>query len=95
MNTLAGTYAPLSTVTMEGLVRLSSFDKNRIKDNHEFLVFEADCGYDVIVILGGDFLTKVGMSLNYKELIVEWLGNVIPVESLHKQNALAAHVDSS
>ena len=26
--------------------------------------------------------------------MVEWLGNTIPMESLHKSNTLAAHVDS-
>ena len=91
MNTLAGTYTPLGPATMEGL-RLPSFDKNRIIDDHEFLVFDADCRYDVII--GIDFLTKVGMDLNYKELIIEWVGNAIPMESLHRPNALAAHVDS-
>ena len=56
------------------------------------LVFETDYRYDVI--LGGDFLTKVGVNLTYKELKVEWLGNTIPMESLNRPNALAAHVDS-
>ena len=37
MNTLAGTYAPLGKVTVEGL-RLPSFDKNRIIDNHDFSI---------------------------------------------------------
>ena len=39
-------------------------------------------------------MSKVGMTLNYKDLKVEWLGNTIPMESLNKPNALAAHVDS-
>ena len=56
------------------------------------LVFETDYRHDVI--LGWDFLTKVGVNLTYKERKVEWLGNTIPMESLSRPNALAAHVDS-
>ena len=68
MNTLAGVYASLETISMEG-IRLPAFDKNRIVDNHEFLVFEQKCRYDII--LGGDFLAKVGTILDYKNLEVE------------------------
>ena len=39
-------------------------------------------------------MSKVGITLNYKELKIEWLGNTIPMESLNEQNDLAAHVDS-
>ena len=63
MNTLAGIYAPLGTILMEG-IRLPAFDKNRIVDNHKFLVFEQECRYNII--LGGDFLAKVGMNFDYK-----------------------------
>ena len=93
MNAFAWTYAPLGKETIEGL-RLLSFGKNRIiVDNHEFLLFEADCRYDVI--LGGDFLAKVGMNLDYKELEVEWLGNAIPIYGKPlRPNALATHIDS-
>ena len=81
MNTWAGVYAPLGTVSMED-IRLPAFDKNRIVDNHEFGVFEQECRYDIL--LGGDFLAKVGMNLDYKNLEVEWLGNTILIESTNQ-----------
>ena len=90
MRTLAGTYAPLGTADMHGM-RLPAFDKNRVIDQHTFHVFDADCRYDVI--LGGDFLEKIGMNLLYKSLEIEWYGNTIPMETLHKPSLLANHIE--
>jgi len=61
---------------------LPAFDKNRVISDHSFEVFDADCRYDVI--LGADFLEKVGMNLRYSDLTVEWLGNTIPMQTLGK-----------
>ena len=91
LNTLAGVYAPLGRVTMKNM-RLPAFDKNRIISEHEFHVFDANCQYDVI--LGGDFLSKVGMNLKYDTLEVEWFGNTIPMVSLQKPNQVANYVES-
>ena len=74
MRTLAGTYSPLGTVHMWG-IRLPAFDKHRVIAEHPFHVFESDCRYDII--LGGDFLEKIGMDLLYQSLEIEWLGNVL------------------
>ena len=90
MRTLAGTYAPLGTVQMKGM-RLPAFDKHRVIEEHQFHVFESDCRYDVI--LGGDFLEKIGMNLLYKTLEIEWLGNVLPMETIDKPDRVAAHVE--
>ena len=62
INTLAGTYAPSGSASIKGM-RLPVFDKNRIIDEHNFMVFDQPCNYDII--LGGDFLRKIGMNLNY------------------------------
>ena len=70
MNTLAGTYAPLGSVEIKGM-QLPAFDKIRIIDNSNFMVFEQPRNYDVI--LGGDFLRKIRVSLHYKDLTIEWL----------------------
>ena len=59
-NTLAGAYASQGSIEMRGM-RMPAFDKNRIIDHHSFEVFDSDCKYDVI--LGGDFLRKIGMNL--------------------------------
>ena len=47
MNTLAGTYAPLGSVELKGM-RLPAFDKNRIISEHDFMVFDQQCSYDMI-----------------------------------------------
>ena len=60
-------------------------------ENHEFHVFESDCRYDVI--LGGDFLEKIGMNLLYETLEVEWLGNVMPMETINKPDQVASQVE--
>ena len=65
INTLAGTYTPLGSVSIKGLC-LPAFDKNRIIDEHNVMVIDQPCNYDMI--LGGDFLRKIGMNLNYKEI---------------------------
>ena len=91
MNTLAGAYSPLGSVDIRGM-RLPAFDKNRIIDQHEFLVFDAQCKYDII--LGGDFLKKIGMNLKYDNLEVEWLGNTIPMQTMDNSNMVAAHVET-
>ena len=47
-NTLAGAYASLGNIEMNG-IRLPAFDKNRIIENHDFKVFDVDCNYDIIL----------------------------------------------
>ena len=62
-------------------MRLPAFDKNRIIDKHNFMVFDQPCNYDII--LGGDFLRKIGTKLNYADLSIDWLGNTAPMDSLN------------
>ena len=54
-------------------------------------MFESKCRYDVI--LGGDFLEKIGMNLLYKSLEIEWLGNVMPMETINKPDQVASQVE--
>ena len=42
--------------------------------------------------MGGDFLAKAGINLKYDDLTVEWLGNVIPMETMGKSTSAAAQV---
>ncbi len=88
--TLAGAYASKGNVQISG-IRLPAFDKNRKIEGHDFEVFEGDCAYDII--LGGDFLAKVGMNLKYNDLIVERLGNTIPMETMDRSTSAASQVD--
>ena len=90
IRTLAGMYLPLGMVCMEG-IRLPAFDKHCVVEKHNFHVFDSNCRYGVI--LGGDFLEKIGMNLLYQSLEIEWLGNVMPMETIDKPNQVAAHVE--
>lgn len=86
MNTLAGTYAPLGSVEIKGM-QLPAFDKNRIIAEHGFMVFDQHCSYDII--LGGDFLRKIGMNLQYDDLTIEWLGKTASMNSLNNPQLVA------
>ena len=90
IRTLAGTYSPLGTVQMRGM-HFPAFDKHRVIAEHHFHVFESDCRYDII--LGGDFLEKIGMNLLYQSLEIEWLGNILPMETINKPDQVATHVE--
>ncbi|KAL7531724.1 hypothetical protein ACHAWF_003887, partial [Thalassiosira exigua] len=90
IQTLAGAYAPLGQAKFNG-IRLPAFDKNRVIEDHEFYVFDQQCKYDVI--LGNDFLRKIGTNLKYETLEIEWLGNTVPMETLDGTNLIAAHVE--
>ena len=94
MNTLAGTYASLGSIRsiqMKGM-RLPAFENNRTIDSHEFLILDSACNYDII--LGGDFLKKMRMNLNYADLVVDWLSNIVPMQSMNMPSLVAAHIDS-
>ena len=72
--------------------QLPAFDKNRIIAEHNFMVFDQQCNYDVI--LGGDFLRKIGMNLHYNDLTIEWLGNTAPMDSLNNPELVAKEAES-
>ena len=36
---------------------------------------------------------KIGMNLLYQILEIEWLGNVIPMETINKPDQVAVHVE--
>jgi hypothetical protein len=59
-------------------VRLPEFDENRRITQQTCLVFNNDsCNYDII--LGTNFLTKVGIKLNYEQNQMEWFDTVLPL----------------
>ena len=78
MNTLAGTYESGGEVMPKGL-RLPELDKSRNTEEQKALVFDANCRYDVI--LGNDFINKVGIDIKGSNGTVEWLGNSIPMRA--------------
>ena len=68
----------------------------RIKQARGHILMQALAGnYALLkscdVILGGDFLEKIGLNLKYDTLEMEWLGNVVPMEMLNTPEAVGAH----
>ena len=80
VSTLAGTVSVTDTVRLRQ-IKLPEFDKNRTIDECKAYVFDAPCQYDVLI--GADFLKKLGAKLDYESGIVEWLGNTIPMRNPH------------
>ena len=54
-------------------IKLPEFDKNGKISEQTALIFNNACKYDVI--LGADFLTKIGMDLKYSTGEMEWHRN--------------------
>ena len=46
------------------------------------IVFDSNCRYDLI--LGGDFLQKTGIIINYKECQIEWLDRKLPLRNAYE-----------
>ena len=60
MTTVEGIYESGGEVTLQ-YIHLPELDKNRIVNNQISLLFDSDCGYDVII--GSDFLQKAGIDI--------------------------------
>ena len=84
LKTLAGKVAACEMVTLRDL-RLPEFDKNRRIEQQKALVFDTECRYDII--LGTDFLSKAGISINYDTGFMEWYENIIPLRDPISLNA--------
>ena len=78
VNTLAGTMTTKGTITLKGM-RLPEFDRNRLIEQREFKTFSIPCKYDLI--LGADFLKKLGIRLDYKNLMIELAGIKQPMNT--------------
>ena len=51
------------------------------------IVFDSNCCYDII--LGGEFLQKTGIKINYTECQIEWLDGQLPLgnaNEFHKED---------
>ena len=46
------------------------------------IMFNANCHYDVI--LGGDFLQKMGININYTEGHIKWLDGQLPLRNAYE-----------
>jgi len=89
-NTIAGNYAPVGSLLGEG-IKFPEFDANLTVDSQEFLVFDAKCSFDLI--LGNDFLRKIGLIVDYERLELGWQGKRIPMNSNFTKERLSAAID--
>jgi hypothetical protein len=91
VNTLAGLLAPIGGITLEGL-RLPEFDRAVSVDRHEFQVFTSQCKYDLII--GMDLMTRLGITINLKDLTVTCFGQTLPMNTSNfTKERLSAFVD--
>ncbi len=90
-NTIAGTYQPAGQVTLED-IKLPEFDANLLIDKQELLIFDAECKYDLI--LGNDFLIKMGLVIDLENLELSWQGRTIPMNSKFSKERLSACIEA-
>ena len=76
MTTVEGVYESGGELSLQN-IRIPELDKNIIFNNQTALVFDSDCRYDVI--LGSDFLQKVGIDIKFSAGRVKCFGNTIPL----------------
>ena len=77
-NTTAGTFNTDSWVSLNDVV-LPEFDRNKHIPHHHALVFDGNVRYDLI--LGRDFLNKIGIRLHHDTDEMEWLGTKVEMKS--------------
>ena len=58
-------------------IRLPEFDKNRQIDEIKALIFDNECKYDII--FGADFLSWIGLIIDYRHGNMDWYGNTLPM----------------
>ena len=58
-------------------IRLPEFDKNRRIDQIKALIFDNECKYDII--FGADFLSWIGLNILYRQGVIDWCGNTLPM----------------
>ena len=81
VNTIAGTMTATKMVHLRNL-KLPEFDKNRIISEQKALIFDNKCPY--AIILGSDFLTRIGLDIKYSTGEMEWYDNTLPMRELWK-----------
>ena len=77
-NTLAGVLVSNRFVSLNEIM-LPEFDKAKKIDSHHALVFDSDCQYDMI--LGRDFLQKIGFKFNFESHTMQWLENIVSMKT--------------
>jgi len=77
--TIEGTFTSKLAVSLGNLV-LPEFDRNKTIDSQMALVFDGDSRYDVI--LGRNFLHKMGMRIDFEHKRMEWMDHLVPMRDV-------------
>jgi hypothetical protein len=75
---------------------LPEFDRKKRINSHHALVFSGPSRYDII--LGRDFLLKIGMELNFKNNWMKWIDNTVLMKDAtfwNEQGALGSRPKSN
>ena len=83
LKTIAGNFVVNRKVYVRDII-LPEFSKSRQVDGHEMFVFNEHCPYDVI--LGCDFLKKIGLKLDFESGIIEWMDDKVAMKDRHHWN---------
>ncbi|MFM7530879.1 MAG: retropepsin-like aspartic protease [Nodosilinea sp.] len=75
--TLAGAVSTNQFVVMHE-ISLPEFDRNKKIDKHGAFVFDGPCNYDLI--LGRDFLERIGFKLDFDQLKMRWINKEIDMK---------------
>ena len=76
IKTIAGSMNTSELVKLRN-IRLPEFDKNRQIEETKAFIFDNESKYDII--FGADFLSMIGIVLDYRHGHMEWYGNTLPM----------------
>ena len=88
--TILGSMGTHSYVNLKGLT-LPEFDSNKQVPSHQALVFDADIRYDLI--MGRDFLEKIGIRCNHDTKEICWFDRCLPMKT-HQEMDGSFHHDA-
>ena len=92
VNTIMGQFQANRKVYLREIV-LPEFDKTRRADGLEAYVFDSPCRYDMI--LGRDFLSLIGMQLDFRNGLIQWFDQkVLMKEETHLRHLWNSLADS-
>jgi hypothetical protein len=72
--TIEGNFFSKNVVSLDNVV-LPEFDKSKMVDGQLAYLFDSDSCYDII--LGRDFLHKIGLKINFNHKAMKWLDHMV------------------
>ena len=75
--TVEGTFTTKTSVRLKG-IQLPEFDQNKQIDDQGAFVFDGPCRYDII--LGRDFLHKIGIQMDFANAQMSWMEHLVPMK---------------